>query len=62
MNQTEAIDRAKEHFAKLLESSSSALTKDEAGEDWDRLQQAYAHSSSVVAATASAPSSPKKGQ
>ncbi len=34
MNQTEAIERAKEHFAKLLESQLKRVEQMKAGEDW----------------------------
>ena len=34
MNQTEAIDRAKEHFARLLEAQLTRVDQMKAGEDW----------------------------
>ena len=34
MNQTEAIERAKEHFARLLEGQLKRVEQMKAGEDW----------------------------
>ena len=34
MNQTEAIEKAKEHFARLLEAQLKRVDQMKAGEDW----------------------------
>jgi len=39
MNQTEAIERAKDHFAKLLDSQLKRVEQMKAGDDWSDYSQ-----------------------